>query len=127
MVDDSDDGRLALISICAVVVIAQSNLLATAIAQKMKLLAVVDSNLKVKVSRKLHDRPIHAHSKWWKMLEKGDCKMVGHAHNKLFRRRFRVPFSIFKDLGEEAGEWLAQNSKKLGDRRQRVRLHWSSW
>ena len=50
------------------------------------------------------------------MLEKGDCKVVGHAHNKLFRRRFSVPFSMFRDIVEEAREWPGQNAKRRGDR-----------
>ena len=50
------------------------------------------------------------------MLEKGDVKVVGNAHNKQFRRRFSVPFSMFKDIVEEARDWIGLNGKKLGDR-----------
>ena len=50
------------------------------------------------------------------MLEKGDVKVVGNAHNKQFRRRFSVPFSMFKDIVEEARDWIELNGKKLGDR-----------
>ena len=50
------------------------------------------------------------------MLEKGDCKITGHAHNKLFRRRFSIPFSMFKVITEEAREWIGRNGKRLGDR-----------
>ena len=53
---DDDERHLKLISTCGAVVIAQSNLLVAAIARKRKLLAAVDSNLKVKVGRKLYDR-----------------------------------------------------------------------
>ena len=49
------------------------------------------------------------------MLEKGDCKVPGHTHNKLFRRRFNVPFLMSKDVVEEARECLGPNGTKLGD------------
>ena len=48
------------------------------------------------------------------MLEKGDVKVVGHAHNKQFRRRFIVPFYMFNDIVEQARDWIGLNGIKLG-------------
>ena len=55
-------------------------------------------------------------STFWMMWEKVDVKVVGYAHNKQFRRSVSVPFSMFKDIVEEARDWIGLNGKKLGDR-----------
>jgi hypothetical protein len=114
MTDDDDDDT-QLLYVCSLVVLAESNLTAAALANKRRLL-VNDTNSKEKIGRKLCDRPVYEYSTWWMMLEKGDCKLPGHAHNKLFTRRFRLPFSMFRDIVEEAREWPGQNGKNLRER-----------
>ena len=49
------------------------------------------------------------------MLLKGDCKVEGHPQNKVFRRRFSVPFSMFKLIVAEEREWVINGEKKFGD------------
>jgi Plant transposon protein len=39
------------------------------------------------------------------MLLKGECKVIGHPQNKVFRRRFSIPFSMFKGIVAAAREW----------------------
>ena len=40
--------------------------------------------------RRVFPRPNYRDSVWWRMLEKGDCKIPGSREYKLFRRRFGV-------------------------------------
>ena len=96
-------------------VLAESNFVASVIAKKRKV-APDHRDMNQTLRRKLYDRPVYMQSTWWIMLEKGDVKVVGHAHNKQFRQRFSVPFSMFKDIVEEARDWIGLNGKKLGDR-----------
>ena len=110
---DSDGDEAELLYMSSIFLLSEANLVATLIADKRKAALNVPKN---KVGRRLYDRPIYAQSTWWVMLEKGDCKIPGHAHNKLFRRRFSIPFSMFKDITEEAREWIGRNGKRLGDR-----------
>lgn len=49
---------------------------------------------------------------------KGECKIISHPQSKLFRRRFAVPFSMFKNTVEEARSWVSVQgimNEKLGD------------
>ena len=71
--------------------------------------------LKVKVPRKIYGRPSYKCSTWWTMLQKGDCKIEGHPQNKVFRRRFAVPFTMFRTIVTEAREWIVDGDKKMGD------------
>ena len=96
-------------------VLAESNFVASVIAKKRKV-APDHRDMNQTLRRKLYDRPVYMQSTWWIMLEKGDVKVVGHAHVKQFRRRFSVPFSTVKDIVEEARDWIGLNGKKLGDR-----------
>ena len=73
--------------------------------------------LKTRLFRKIFERPVYTSSTWWTMLVKGECKVLGHPQNKLFRRRFSVPFSMFKDIVEEARQWKTDNGNKLGEPR----------
>lgn len=70
---------------------------------------------KVKLARRIFDRPSHTNSTWWTILQKGDCKIEGHPQNKVFRRRFSVPFTMFKSIVSEAREWITVGDKKMGD------------
>ena len=52
------------------------------------------------------------------MLAKRDCEVNGHPQAKVFRRRFGVPFSIFRDIVETARAWRSMavdQERKLGD------------
>lgn len=37
-------------------------------------------------------------SVWWQMLERSNCANFDHRDGKYFRRRFRVPFPVFKAM-----------------------------
>ena len=72
----------------------------------------------VKKPRTIYERPVYKNSTWWTMLLKGECKMIGHPNFKLFRRRFGVPYSMFKEIVEEARTWVSMKGnkdEKLGD------------
>jgi hypothetical protein len=72
----------------------------------------------VKKARTIYERPVYKNSTWWTMLVKGECKIIGHPQSKLFRRRFAVPFSMFKNIVEEARSWVSMKgilNEKLGD------------
>lgn len=58
----------------------------------------VDDIPVVRKARTIYERPVYKYSTWWTMLVKGECKILGHPQSKLFRRRFAVPFSIFKSI-----------------------------
>ena len=111
---DVMEDEAELLNLGALFVLAESDFISTFLARKRQVIPDMN-NVKDKVSRKLFDRPVYTQSTWWIMLQKGDCKVVGHPHNKLFRRRFSVPFSMFKDITEEAREWKGLNGKKFGD------------
>lgn len=103
--EDEDDGDAQMFCMTSMFVLAESNFIASVITNKRKE-APDHQKAKEKVRRKLYDRPVYTQSTWWIMLEKGDVKVVGHAHNKQFRRRFSVPFSMFKEIVEEARDWI---------------------
>ena len=113
--DDEEDEDAKTFYMASMFVIAESNLFASVIAKKRKV-APDHQDIYQTLRSKLYDRPVYMQSTWWIMLEKGDVKVVGHAHNKQFRRRFSVPFSMFKNIVEEARDWIGLNGKKLGDR-----------
>lgn len=74
----------------------------------------------VKKARTIYERPVYKNSTWWTMLAKGECKILGHPQSKLFRRRFAVPFSTFRNIVEEARSWMSMKGnldEKLGDSR----------
>lgn len=64
-----------------------------------------DANVPRKRFRRIYPRPDYKESVWWKMLEKGDCKIPGSREYKLFRRRFGVRFERFKNFCETARNW----------------------
>ena len=110
---DSTVGRL--FQIAAQLVAADSNVIAGVLnARKVKRQLLEKPDVAVKVGRKIYDRPLYSNSTWWTMLLRGECKVVGHPQNKLFRRRFSIPFSIFRDIVAEAREW-PQGGGKMGD------------
>jgi hypothetical protein len=73
--------------------------------------------LKQKRSRLIYERPDYTKSNWWKMLEKGECKILTHREYKVFRRRFSVSFPRFASMVREAREWTIDDNtdKKFGD------------
>ena len=64
-----------------------------------------DANVPRNRYRRIFPRPDYKESVWWKMLEKGDCKIPGTREYKLFRRRFGVRFERFKNFCETARTW----------------------
>ena len=55
--------------------------------------------------RHVFARPNYKESVWWRMLEKGDCKIPRTREYKLFRRRFGVGFERFKTFCEATRDW----------------------
>ena len=76
--DDDDDVQLCLVT--SLFALAESGFIAVMIYSKRKI--IPDGlNLREKIGHRMYDRPVYTQSTWWLMLEKGDCKVVGHAHN----------------------------------------------
>ena len=70
----------------------------------------------IKKSRRIFDRPDYRKSLWWTMLEKGECKDPSNRQFLVFRRRFGIPFNLFKVIVERARTWSVNEGKsKLGD------------
>ena len=61
--------------------------------------------LPTKRRRHVYPRPDYTQSTWWRMLEKGDCKILGHREYDIFRRRFAVTFERYKEFVEKARSW----------------------
>ena len=95
------ESELEILRLSALSVIVSSQLVASALKRRA-LKRRLQNCPQVDVVRKIYDRPVYKQSTWWAMLVKGDCKILGHPQNKLFRRRFSVPFSMFKDIVEES-------------------------
>ena len=113
--DESDPRADKLFQVAAQLVAADSDAIAAVLSgRKLKRESLEKSDVVVKVGRKIYDRPVYRNSTWWTMLLKGECKVVGHPQNKLFRRRFSIPFSMFRDIVAEAREW-PNGSGKMGD------------
>ena len=55
-----------------------------------------DENGPRKRYRRVYSRLNYKESVWWRMLEKGDCKIPGTREYKLFRRRFGVGFERYR-------------------------------
>ena len=49
-----------------------------------------------KKSRHIYERPDYQKSVWWTLLQKGDCKDPFNRQYMVFRRRFGIPFDLFK-------------------------------
>ena len=111
--DIPDTNRLC--QIASVLLQANVSLGATILSSRRRNRESSGPKVKLKVGRKIFDRPVYTSSTWWTMLVKGDCKVEEHPQHKVFRRRFSVPFSIFKSIVEEAREWITVGLKKMGD------------
>ena len=69
-----------------------------------------------KKSRHIYDRPDYKKSVWWTMLQKGDCKDPSSRQFIVFRRRWGIPFNLFKVIVESARNWsFTGGITKLGD------------
>jgi hypothetical protein len=78
----------------------------------------VDKDLEepMKKSRHIFERPDYRKSVWWTMLQKGDCKDPSSRQFMVFRRRFAIPFNLFKVVVECARGWsFGESRSKLGD------------
>ena len=66
--------------------------------------------------RRVFQRPNYSESVWWRMLEKGECKIPGTREYKLFRRRFGVGFERYKTFCEAARTWngIAKGNDAIG-------------
>ena len=104
-----------VVQIACLLVVEDTNLVASVLISRRRKLVNPEPPIKIKVGRRIFDRPVYTSSTWWTMLSKGDCKVEGHPQNKVFRRRFRVPFSMFKSIVSEAREWVISEENKFGD------------
>lgn len=115
MIGNGENDSFKLFQIVAHQVAGESEMIAAVVRERNRKRAfVAKQNVIVKIGRRIYDRPIYSHSTWWTMLQKGECKVIGHPQNKVFRRRFSVPFSMFKDIVAAAREW-PHGRGKLGD------------
>ena len=71
-----------------------------------------DANGPGRQYRKVFSRPNYKESVWWRMLEKGFCKIPGTREYKLFCRRFGVGFERYKTFCEATRIW---NTTKEND------------
>lgn len=108
------ESEMEILRLSALSVIISSQLIASTLKRRALKVKFQDENCP-QVFRKIYDRPVYKQSTWWTMLAKGDCKILGHPQNKLFRRRFSVPFSMFKDIVEESRLWVLDNGKLMGE------------
>lgn len=111
---NDDEAQQRLVHI-ACLLVDDFKLVAAVLDSRSRKRLNIEPPTKVKVGRRIFDRPIYTHSTWWTMLSKGDCKVEGHPQNKVFRRRFSVPFLMFKLIVSEAREWIVIGDKKFGD------------
>lgn len=75
-----------------------------------------DLQVPKKKSRHIYERPDYQKSVWWTLLQKGDCKDPFNRQYMVFRRRFGIPFDLFKIIVERARTWSFNEGKtKLGD------------
>ena len=79
--------------------------------RKRAAIAALEPPIPVKIGRKVYDRPDYKASTWWLMLAKGDCKIEGHPQNNVFRRRFSIPFTMFRQIVSDAREWIISGNK----------------
>jgi hypothetical protein len=113
-VDDDEEQRMR-IEMAYLLIVEDANLFAAVLNSRRRKLISPEPAFKVKVGRKIYDRPVYTSSTWWTMLLKGDCKIEGHPQNRVFRRRFSVPFSMFRSIVSEAREWIISGNKRMGD------------
>lgn len=110
-----DIGLDKLLQVACLQVVEEANVFAAVLSSKRRQRNNQQPASKVKLARRIFDRPSYTNSTWWTMLQKGDCKIEGHPQNKVFRRRFSVPFTMFKSIDSEAREWITVGDKKMGD------------
>ena len=104
--DELDPRAEKLFQVAAQLIAADSDAIAAVLSgRKLKRKFLEKSDVVVKLGRKIYDRPVYSNSTWWTMLLKGECKVIGHPQNKLFQRRFSIPFWMFRDIVAEAREW----------------------
>ena len=109
----TDSKRQTLLSLVAFLVQEESLLLDILMEE-----GDVDKDLEEpkKKSRRIYDRPDYRKSLWWTMLEKGECKDPFNRQFMVFRRRFGIPFNLFKVIVERARTWSVNDGiSKLGD------------
>ena len=112
---DSNEEQKKLVQIASLLLVEEATLFAAVLGSRRRKLNLSEPALKAKVGRKIYDRPVYTCSTWWTMLIKGDCKLEGHPQNKVFRRRFSVPYSMYKSIVAEAREWIGPGNKRMGD------------
>lgn len=112
---DSDKELLKLFEIACSVVVEDTNKFSAVLSARRRAKRCQRPKIKAKQGRLIYARPTYTCSTWWTMLQKGDCKVDGHPQNKVFRRRFSVPFTMFKAIVSEAREWITDGGKRMGD------------
>ena len=63
---------------------------------------------KIKKTREVCERPKYWESCWGKMLKKEGINNPNSREGKLFRRRFRVPYSLYEGIVARARIWFPQ-------------------
>ena len=65
-----------------------------------------------KKTRMYYPRPNYWDSCWGRMLTRGDFSKDDTRDSKIFRRRFRVPHTLFLALLSYTKEWFPQDSQR---------------
>lgn len=112
MIQNEEDEQQRLLLLASLMIDADSKLFAAVVKRRKVIFR--EPPLKIKVGRRIFERPVYTCSAWWIMLHKGDCKIEGHPQSRVFRRRFGVPFSMFKSIVADAREWTLFGNKRLG-------------
>jgi hypothetical protein len=86
MIQNEEDEQQRLLLLTSLMVDADSKLCAAVVKRRKVIFS--EPPLKIKVGRRIFERPVYTCSTWWIMLHKGDCKIEGHPQNKVFRSRF---------------------------------------
>jgi hypothetical protein len=111
---DYDEEQKSRIQIASLLLLEDANLFAAVLNARRRKLISPEKALKIEVGRKVYKRPVYTSSKWWTMLLKGYCKIEGNPQNRVLRRRFCVPFSMFRSIVSEAREWIISRNKRMG-------------
>ena len=105
----NDEELQKLVEIACAVVVEDANVFAAVLGARRRAENHKRSKIKVKQGRLIYARPTYTCSTWWTMLQKG------HPQNKVFRRRFSVPFTMFKLIVSEARDWITDGGKRMGN------------
>jgi hypothetical protein len=72
-----DEEQKSRVQIASLLLLEDANLFAAVLNARRRKPISPEPALKIKVGRKIYERPVYTSSTWWPMLLKGDCKIEG--------------------------------------------------